>query len=444
MATAATVQQSVMPTHLETNPPQGLTARRPAANNLPSMELPALPYGNHPPHKPQPINMNAATASTNIGNLLTPPSTVPGDSVSPNSLSALMGTSISTTQGMPSVGTYNFLPPPPTGATGTTPLGLGAGITPGGSWGSGLRGLFSPSLLSQLPGNNSGSPLRTEGLPPPPYDVPPPITNFGNNNMSAPPTLPAMSAQQQPLSYMNQNQGPVQSRAPTQPQTPVSAAHPTQSSPVNTADQFMQRPNSTPSNYYQPSQPHSAAQPTFPTFNPLTSPISQSPMSAPLIGTRMSPHNPQAPTFSPNTSQYGYRAQYPNYSLPAMSAGPASAPLTGALGPMMTNLHNPQNPMILTGMPSQALPTGMMPAGYPMNSGQAAAMYGTQQQMPTHDRPFKCDQCPQSFNRNHDLKRHKRIHLAVKPFPCGHCDKSFSRKDALKVSQSSSYLKVAL
>ncbi len=52
------------------------------------------------------------------------------------------------------------------------------------------------------------------------------------------------------------------------------------------------------------------------------------------------------------------------------------------------------------------------------------------------ERPFKCDQCPQAFNRNHDLKRHKRIHLAVKPFPCNFCDKSFSRKDALKVRAS--------
>jgi uncharacterized Zn-finger protein len=101
-------------------------------------------------------------------------------------------------------------------------------------------------------------------------------------------------------------------------------------------------------------------------------------------------------------------------------------------GPVMSNIHNPNGqPMIVGGMPH-----GMI---HGFNSGHAAnmqQMYGTPTpQQPTHnERPFKCDQCPQSFNRNHDLKRHKRIHLAVKPFPCGHCDKSFSRKDALKVS----------
>ncbi|KAE8226514.1 hypothetical protein CF319_g910 [Tilletia indica] len=47
-------------------------------------------------------------------------------------------------------------------------------------------------------------------------------------------------------------------------------------------------------------------------------------------------------------------------------------------------------------------------------------------------RLYKCSLCPASFSRNHDLKRHSRIHLAVKPFPCQFCEKSFSRKDALK------------
>lgn len=28
-------------------------------------------------------------------------------------------------------------------------------------------------------------------------------------------------------------------------------------------------------------------------------------------------------------------------------------------------------------------------------------------------------------NRNHDLKRHKRIHLAVKPFGCDKCGKTY-------------------
>ncbi|OTA93974.1 hypothetical protein M434DRAFT_282570 [Hypoxylon sp. CO27-5] len=48
-----------------------------------------------------------------------------------------------------------------------------------------------------------------------------------------------------------------------------------------------------------------------------------------------------------------------------------------------------------------------------------------------YTRPFQCDVCAQSFNRNHDLKRHKQIHLP-KPFTCSSCYKSFSRKDALK------------
>lgn len=51
---------------------------------------------------------------------------------------------------------------------------------------------------------------------------------------------------------------------------------------------------------------------------------------------------------------------------------------------------------------------------------------------PSIDRPFVCTVCETAFHRSHDLKRHTRIHLAVKPFPCPGCDKRFARSDALK------------
>ncbi|KAK4132190.1 hypothetical protein BT67DRAFT_386270 [Trichocladium antarcticum] len=56
----------------------------------------------------------------------------------------------------------------------------------------------------------------------------------------------------------------------------------------------------------------------------------------------------------------------------------------------------------------------------------------TREALPLH-RPFRCDICSQCFSRNHDLKRHQRVHVAAKPFRCPRCSKHFSRKDALKV-----------
>lgn len=88
--------------------------------------------------------------------------------------------------------------------------------------------------------------------------------------------------------------------------------------------------------------------------------------------------------------------------------------------------------------PAQGYPSGayngQYPQGLAQNPQQAPYVAGRAGRgaSNTGERPFKCDQCPQSFQRSHDLKRHKRIHLAIKPFPCPSCDKSFSRKDALK------------
>ena len=46
-------------------------------------------------------------------------------------------------------------------------------------------------------------------------------------------------------------------------------------------------------------------------------------------------------------------------------------------------------------------------------------------------RPYRCAQCPASFVRNHDLKRHALLH-DKKAWRCAGCSKIFSRRDAIK------------
>ncbi|KAJ6562641.1 hypothetical protein B0H19DRAFT_992662, partial [Mycena capillaripes] len=56
----------------------------------------------------------------------------------------------------------------------------------------------------------------------------------------------------------------------------------------------------------------------------------------------------------------------------------------------------------------------------------------------TPSRPYPCDACPLSFERHHDLKRHRVTHAGERPYVCnGGCDKTFTRKDALKRHQLS-------
>lgn len=407
VATAA-VQHPGMGTSLDAlNAPQSLTARRQAASHLPSFELPPPPLSQFPTQKhpalaglhvsqPGPVNLS-------VGHLLTPPSNAP-DNLSPSS-SGVNSSNTSAHPGIPPYTPTGYSWPP----TGTTPYGFGSGSTPQ-PWGMNPlfppKGMFSPSISSMMR-HNTNSPTTSEGLPPPPFDMNP-LPPFSNSlPMSAPSSMPSAAVQQQAMANaMITAQNSLGSSAPTQA-SPVSAEHYHHKPPTPTL--------------YGGSQPSSTPQhPNFPPAYPGPSPVQQSPMSAQSApGSRISPISGPSPVNqTPVQAQFG--RPYPSYSLPAMS------------GPIMTNLHSPGSQMSLVGN----MQNGMMPG---FNSGHAASMqqmYGGHphpQQPPQNDRPFKCDQCPQSFNRNHDLKRHRRIHLAVKPFPCNHCDKSFSRKDALKV-----------
>lgn len=267
------------------------------------------------------------------------------------------------------------------------------------------RGLFSPASLNSFVRSNSSPAVPTEG------------TQYGE--VQLPPfssTLPGMTnAQQQHAMSMGMNsQGNNGNPQPT---------------PIHMQESYgALRPPPTPTYFNQGSSTNSPSQNSFP-FSSGPSPPIVSPLGSGGQQQQQHQHQPRMPphgemprlhqTTSDPTGQFS--RPYGQYSLPAMS------------GPAMSNLHSPNGQMSLVGNMSNPMMGGF-------NSGHAANM----QQMyamplmgpasaPSNDRPFKCDQCVQSFNRNHDLKRHKRIHLAVKPFPCGHCDKSFSRKDALKV-----------
>lgn len=356
------------------------TARRPNASHLPAFELPPPPlqkYHNGYSHVSQ---QSPATTLTSVGNLLTPPS------------AGAEGISTATSVPAPSHSAVHPFTPSsmwPASNGANTSYGFQSSASSSSQYSQG-RGIFSPSLNSIVRGSNS--PAASEALPPPPFDM----HHYSSSSMSMPHT--SQPAHQQMMS------------------TSLPASSVTQASPVQAQESFA-RPPPTPSSSYYSQQSSTPQQASFP-YSTGPSPIVQSPVSAGGPLGKMSPVNGHGavPPLHHHQSQPSqqYVPQHRPYNSYSMS------------GPVISNVHNPA-------MVGGGVPAGMIPH---FNSGHAAQMhhmYGHQQSSPQNDRPFRCDQCPQSFNRNHDLKRHKRIHLAVKPFPCGHCDKSFSRKDALKV-----------
>ena len=376
-------------------------SRRPNASTLPNFELPppqlsnlqtkfaAAPLYSHlQSTQPTPIS----STLTSVGNLLTPPSNGSADGLSPAS-GVTTSNIVQAQPYTPSSGAWSA--PPLVNMSTGTPYGFQSAAQ---NFQSG-KNLFSPSLNTMIQSNTTRSPTASEGLPPPPYELP---HHYSSMSMSAP-SLPAMPQiqQQHPQLISHHSLGG---------SGPASAV--TQASPVHSQDAFS-RPPPTPT-YYSQSQPSQTPQQSAYSYSTGPSPVQQSPVNAPGPIPRASPVYGQG---SVSSLQSPAHAPIPQRPFPSYQS----------MGPVLSNVSNPHGQL--------ALVNGIH-GNMQYNSGHAAMqqMYGHHSAPnPQNDRPFRCDQCPQSFNRNHDLKRHKRIHLAVKPFPCGHCDKSFSRKDALKV-----------
>ncbi|KAF1812477.1 hypothetical protein P152DRAFT_449216 [Eremomyces bilateralis CBS 781.70] len=362
-------------------------SRRPNASSLPNFELPTPHMSSSQKFQYSNSQAQGVPPVSSVGNLLTPPSTVQGDGLSPASGVATTGST--TTHGIQQTYAQNGYVWPQSGQGASHQYTY----SPASAHNFGRPMAFPPSMHSMVRGNAPNSADSAPG-----YEVNPPQFP-GSTNITTSSSMTTMGPQQ-----------PVMAVSMARPHSPQVAPH---QSPQQSQGEF-HTPRLPPTPTYYP--PNSAPpQYAYSTGPP---PSQQSPLSN---GPRMSPVSAaHMPTMSTPTGQPHHTYQRPyGYPLPP--------------GPVLSNIQNPQaGPTIIGGFPP-----GMMAPPY--NSGHAATMqhmYGAHHHAPVsapvNDRPFKCDQCPQSFNRNHDLKRHKRIHLAVKPFPCTDCDKSFSRKDALK------------
>jgi len=121
--------------------------------------------------------------------------------------------------------------------------------------------------------------------------------------------------------------------------------------------------------------------------------------------------------------------QQPIYTHPAPQPQPLRPPLMQSHHPAQT--YPPTIPH-----PSAVMSPPQSPPQYNPPMIYAQSMDSGSQYPASPSRPFSCDMCALSFNRQHDLKRHRETHSGEKPFLCnGGCGKTFTRKDALKRHQ---------
>ncbi|KAF9222566.1 hypothetical protein BS17DRAFT_783049 [Gyrodon lividus] len=163
----------------------------------------------------------------------------------------------------------------------------------------------------------------------------------------------------------------------------------------------------------------------------------------PTMGPAM--HN-MVPVHSPSV-QYGMNDHYTGSFPPTVSSQYVAATPNTYHQPRQSYPSPDHHTQHSNAMPHYSMPSHQYPAqhltSHQHSLPQTSSYFGrgdAQHQQPQYpaspSRPFSCDLCALSFNRQHDLKRHRETHSGEKPFLCnGGCGKTFTRKDALKRHQ---------
>lgn len=136
----------------------------------------------------------------------------------------------------------------------------------------------------------------------------------------------------------------------------------------------------------------------------------------------------------PNTMPMNYVQQYHHHSQP-VPPPQSSVPQTAYQPHAYLNPYSQSPSLSNPHAQVYGVPSGEKEQ-QPYTIQQVPQIIGISSDYPTSpDRPYSCDLCTQSFNRPHDLRRHRETHTGEKPYLCKGCGKTFTRKDALKRHQ---------
>ncbi|KAJ6625909.1 hypothetical protein B0H10DRAFT_599685, partial [Mycena sp. CBHHK59/15] len=152
----------------------------------------------------------------------------------------------------------------------------------------------------------------------------------------------------------------------------------------------------------------------------------QAPAQYPASGSDTSPQSMYA-SGSGSGSRHPYQNPYPRPSLPpdaqASSQGypqpymhSPTSPAAPSSRPRSHSLYAPQQAAPMTprpGLGGRPHPSLQYPQQVPLSQSPEYSEYPS-----SPARPFSCDMCALSFNRQHDLKRHRETHTGEKPYLC--------------------------